>query len=79
MLPTELPFGPQPRPQDWQQVLNQVRFTIEQASSLDRGEADDQMDELYTAWADKAEIELHKATGADTMSLGNRGKQPKMV
>eukprot|EP00972_Heterocapsa_arctica_P021990 3234210-Heterocapsa_arctica.AAC.1 len=37
------------------------------------------LDELYTAWADKAEIELQKATGADLVILGSRGRQPKMV
>ncbi len=80
-LPVERVYGPMQREPDWDDVKTVTRKLAEDARHCNiDGEFIDRYRAAYSAWADRAEIELVKATGhQDPIKYGLRGREPKLV
>ncbi len=80
-LPVERVYGPIQKEPDWGEVSDMIRELAAEARlcNLD-GDFYDKYRAAYSAWADKAEVEVIAATGHQgQVKLGLRGREPKLV
>ena len=75
-LPVETPFGPRPEEcsTDWDVCLDLVNSAVRLVESGDGDGAAALLQEGYSMWPNRAELDLAKIFGADLPFYGSRGK-----
>ena len=72
-LPTAAPFGPRPRPSDWTRAKALGQLAVDASTSLAACEADAVLDRAWSAFANTAEQEIMRVTGASVRRPGLLG------